>query len=227
MADVIVANGVETKLTYYCAGDATRDYWTNTVYHTIKGEPWPIAGTDWQNHANQVLAAFMGTASEDAAFQLLVGFHATAEVFDMTEPGSKTNPRQPKAVATHTPAMPVARSSCLPSQLAACLSWGDGVKAPGHYGRVYVGLLPFGPPGWSGEGPLLSAGNQAEVLSLGNALFNVGGENVAHVIVHRALTKGGLAAGSTSVISTYWASNEYATVRRRAVRSTSRVILTP
>jgi hypothetical protein len=53
------------------------------------------------------------------------------------------------------------------------------------------------------------------------------GENVSHVIFHPNARASGNTAGSTTVVTNYWAGNEWATIRRRAVRATSRLTLMP
>ena len=64
------------------------------------------------------------------------------------------------------------------------------------------------------------------VLVLGHALFDIGGENVAHVLYHPKASAHH-AAGTTSVITNYTASDSWGVQRRRGLRPTTRSTLHP
>ena len=64
-------------------------------------------------------------------------------------------------------------------------------------------------------------------LELGEALYDVGGSVVDHVIFHPKSTKSGFSAGATTAVDTNHVSNEWATIRRRAIRATSKISNSP
>jgi hypothetical protein len=65
------------------------------------------------------------------------------------------------------------------------------------------------------------------VTHLGHGLFDIGGENVAHVLYHEHANTAGAAAGSTSVITDYWCDDSWDVQRRRQLTPTSRVTVHP
>ena len=212
---------VRSLITTYFAGDLSRDKCSHTVYHTIG--TLPIIGTapSYQSHADEVLAAFVG-GTDDATFTSYVGRNVEVRCYDMAD----DRPRAEKAYAAHAPTGTGATANG-PTELAVVLSFWCGRNITGLRGRLFMGPFSFetttdGTPGKAPAGPLM-----ASVLTVGHALFNIGGENVAHVLFHPKDTKSGHAKGSSSVVSHYSVPNSWGVVHSRAQRPTARLDLAP
>lgn len=225
---------VRSLITTYFAGGISRDNCTNTVYHTVGWDMLALAGTDWQNHATEILALFNGTMPSRTGFALYKDRHIEVRCYDMSD----AEPRPEKAFATnaHTGAE---FGNDSPTELAAVLSYYAGRNIPGLRGRLYIGPLQ--------ESLITTGGRKVSdtvrnmVIELGHGLFDIGGENVAHVLHHQGIktsakgvspatygpTKSGHAPGSTSVITDYSVSDAWGVQRRRGLRPTSRVTLHP
>jgi len=58
------------------------------------------------------------------------------------------------------------------------------------------------------------------LLDLGHGLFDIGGENVAHVVWSPTRR-------TTSVVQHYWVNDQWDTTRSRDVKETNRITLAP
>jgi hypothetical protein len=226
LSDVVAPGVLKSEIIFKCSDDVSRDFWTNTIYHKMSESilnAW--ASTDYANHAAEVLAVFKGTADNYTSINLFTGFGITVNVFDLGDAGSSVAPRQPHASVTYTPASGSyhARGDLAAAQVAVVLSFSGGGNVPGHRGRIYLGEWPASLV----QGPYVPSNIQNMALTVGHALFDVGGENVAHAIFHPKATLSGDAAGSVTIVDTYHVSNEWAIQRRRGLRATSKVTLTP
>jgi hypothetical protein len=200
-------------------GANPQDATVHSVYHDISGGP--VLPTDWQNHANQVRDCFAGLAAGYAAFTVYHARKVTVEAYDMAD----AKPRPQKATAIYTPT-PIgnwdpSNTEGFP-QIAACLSYYVDRNIRGQRGRLYIG--PFTAPTgniYTPPAQLVPASLRTNIVTLGHALFDVGGENVAHVLWSE---KHSASVGS---ISDYWVDDSWDVQRRRKVKSTSRTTLHP
>lgn len=218
-------------ITNYFDGDVPRDYSTNTVYHDIGGEI-PLmggGGPDFQNHANELLAAFTG-GSDSPDFGFYKGRHVEVRCYDMADPirtagGDKiTRPERGYAAYTGN----TGDTPQLATELALVLSFYGDRNIAGLRGRLFVGPITAG--GAHTEGYLRyrpSDPQRVGVLSLGHALWNIGGSNVHHVIYHPKATKSGHAAGTYDIVHHYNVADSWGVIHSRGRRATSRMALTP
>lgn len=192
---------LRSLVTLSCSDDVPKDFDTNTVYHTVGfnlGDP--TGGADAVNHAEQIRDAFRD-------FPDYGGRHVDVKVYDMAD-------AEPRPVVGHaaSAAATQARSQLGPGEVALVLSFYSDRNLPRQRGRIYLG--PF-------TGVHCSDGRPAGTLmsgavALGDALFNIGGENVAHVIRS-------VAGNTTHVVHHYWCDDAWDTVRKRGLSPTSRV----
>jgi hypothetical protein len=192
------------------AADPARDYSVNNVYHTIDDTGFNPS-VDYQNHANELKDLFSGHASgSGSSFVLYNTGMLTVKVYDLADP----KPRLPKATAIYTPAT-WATSPIGPRQVALVLSyWGVNPDVKTDRGRIYIGPLVSS----AAEFPSTTVMNM--LLDLGHGLFDIGGENVAHVVHSHKLN-------SNTVVSHYWVNDVWDTQRRRLQHEKSRVMLAP
>ena len=181
------------------SGDPLKDYTVNVVHHTIDtGIVW--GDPDYQNHANQVRDAFVNGHASDGfpVFGVYTNRVVTVKVYALAD----AEPRPVKAISVHTPA--VMESAQLgPRSIALCLSFYSDRNLPSTRGRIYIGP-------WlnSAMGEVPAVNFQQELLNLGHALFDVGGENVSHTVwspTHQ----------STSVVKHYWCNDVWDVVHSR------------
>jgi hypothetical protein len=224
MTDVVASGILQAEVTVSCVDDVPRDFSTNTVYfHINSGGIWNPS-TDYTNLANEVRDVFSAQTGGLLAFPWYVDRNVTVKLFDLGDPGSEASPRIPHAISHYVPGSgATSRGIMSPGQIAAVLSFYGGSNTVGKRGRLYVG--PFDQHITTGS--VMNSSVMQNTLYLGPLLFNVGGENVSHVIFHPKATASGDAAGSHTVVSNYWVSNEWATIRRRAVRATTRMTVAP
>ena len=168
--------------------DTPKDFCVNDVYHQIDDGGFNPA-VDYQNHANEIRDLFAGgKAGPGSTFQTYASRGILVKVYDMADP----KPRIIKATASHTPtAWQVA--ALAPRELACCVSfYGDNPGIPSQRGRIYIG--PFLA---SGVTEVVDPSIRAPLLDLGHGLFDVGGENVAHVVYSPTKL-------SHTVVHNYW-----------------------
>lgn len=191
------------------AADPPRDYCSNTVYHKDLGSVFD-PDTGWQNHANELRDLFAGDAvGSGSTFGFYRGTTITVKVYDMADP----KPRPIKATATKAPAF--SSAALAPRLLACCLSYYGGQNLPRHRGRIYIG--PF----LNAEtGETVPSDIQAGLLDLGHGLFDIGGENISHV-VHSPT------ANAETVVSDYWVNDLWDVMHSREEKEQGRVRLHP
>lgn len=199
-------------------GASPKDVAVNTVYHTSSTD-FLFPGPDYQNHADEVRDCFAGANPDDAAFVYYKNRRITVKCYDMADP----KPRPEKAVSIFTPLTvnwdTIPKLS--PMQVALCLSYYAGRNLKSQRGHIFIG--PFA--GFSSTAGLILAYAptntiQSGVLSLGHALFDVGGENVAHVVYSPTHS-------DVHVISDYWVDDRWDTIRGRLTKPTGRLTLHP
>jgi len=191
--------------------DVGREFCVNDVYHTVAtGIVW--GDPDYQNHANEVRDLFAGLASgSGSTFLLYANRGLTVKVYNMAD----ASPRMPKAIATHTPTT-WESAGLAPREVACCLSYyGDNPGVKTGRGRIYVGPFPLSV---LADKVTLSVAN--ELLDLGHGLFDIGGQNVAHV-VHSPKLK------TETVVHNYWVNDLWDTMRSREEREQNRYRLHP
>ena len=210
---------VRSLITNYQLGDLPRDKVSNTVYHEVDDGGINPA-VDYQSHAAEVLAAFVGGV-DDPAFRLYQHRFVEVRCYDMAD----AKPRAEKAFATT--AAPSSVQTLFPTELAVVLSFYCTRNIAGLRSHIFLGPLPtaFWAAGQDNTRP--NSDLVTNVLALGNALFNIGGENVKHVLRHPAATKSGHAAGSTDVVSDYNVADSWGIVHSRNLRLTQRTRLHP
>lgn len=189
--------------------DPPHDWVVNDVYHTIDAGGFNPS-TDYQNHANEIRDLFSGHAvGSGSTFNQYSFSGLLVKVYDLAD----AKPRQPRAQATYTPTS--WGSAPGPRQVALCLSyWGVNPQVRSDRGRIYIGPQPQNVP----ERPATAL--QVMLVDLGHGLFDIGGENVAHV-VHS--TK----HGTDTVVSHYWCNDVWDTIRGRLQRESARQTLKP
>jgi len=192
-------------------GDPAKDFCVNNVYHTIAAGGFNPA-TDWQNHANEIRDLFAGLASPaGASFQLYSNSDLLVKVYDNDE----VPPRLPKAQSTFVTSLPLSYQLG-PRDVQCCLSFyhaNPSVKT--ERGRIYIGPWPSGR-----LGEHVGSSDLNMLLDLGHGLFDIGGENVAHVVWSPTRR-------TTSVVQHYWVNDQWDTTRSRDVKETNRITLAP
>lgn len=221
---------IRSQVTNYGFGAVPADYIVNDVYHTVD-EGIVFGDADYDNHATQVRDCFSGHAAGYPDFVLLQGRIIEVKCYDMAD----AEPRPVRAHKTYN-SSPNTDTSDAPHQIALVLSYYPGRNIMGQRGRIYVGPWPNG---LVANRP--TTGQMDQLLSLGHSLFDVGGENVAHVLRHTGLqtsakgvspatygvTKSGHAPGSTQPITNYWVDNSWDVIRARQPKATARRVLAP
>jgi hypothetical protein len=205
---------IRSLVTHYKPGALPRDKFTNVVYHSDVEIP-VVTSTDWTNHATEVLQAFTG-GTDDAYFTYYKDRIVEVRCYDMAD----SEPRAEKAFVSAD--LSSGAGPWAPPELAVVLSFFADRNIAGLRSHIFIGPLPVG---------AISAGGSAErppdalinnVLTLGAALWNVGGANISHVIRHPKLTKSGHAAGSTNAVTDYSVANAWGAVHSRNLRPTMR-----
>jgi len=191
---------LRSLVTNHCVDDIPSDYDTNTVYHTVGSVGGGILPVDAQNHADEILAAFKAFPAYGARI-------LKVSVYDMAD----AKPRPVLATAVFNPSSPDHQSTLGPRQVAVVLSFYADRNLPRQRGHIYLG--PFGPG--EGIGALRPGGIVGDAITLGDALFNIGGENVAHVVYSPT-------GNTTHVVKNYWCDDSWDTQRRRKSLPTSR-----
>jgi hypothetical protein len=223
---VTAAGVLKGEVTLKCSDDVSRDYWVNSFYFkNASGHGTTFTGTEYTNLATALSELYAGTLTGHTSVNGWSSFSNDVKIFDLADPSSVNTPRQPKAEVQFAPDSGVAniRSNMGAAQVAIVLSFSGGGNVVGHRGRVFLGE-------WKPSqvtGPYVPSTLQNVALWLGEAIYGIGGTVVNHVIFHPKATKSGFSAGSTTAVDTYHVSNEWATVRRRALRATSKVTNSP
>lgn len=207
---------VRAEITHHLTGDVPADYATNTVYHTIDDSGFNPS-VDYQNHANEIKAVFSGSSPDATSFKIYQGRQIRVVVYNMAD----ARPRPEMAVATYVPTTADGALGLMARQVAIRCSWYCGRNIKGLRGGIYVGPLKIGD---SNGGDRVDSAARGVICNLGNGLFNVGGENVAHVLMK---TEPNDAAGPTHPITTYWCDDSFDTQRRRKVTPATRLTFSP
>jgi hypothetical protein len=192
--------------------DPSRDYVVSNVWHNVEDTAIWDPSTDYQNHANEIRDLFSGQASgSGSSFTLYVPRGITVKVYEWTDP----KPRLPRAIATYTPTS-WGTPSLAPREVACCLSfYATNPSIKTQRGRIYIG-----PWNMSQLAEFVPTAELNMVLDLGHGLFDIGGENVKHVVHSRKL-------GSDATVQHYWVNDLWDTMRSRETREGNRVHLTP
>jgi hypothetical protein len=193
---------LRSLVTSFMTGDISRDYVTNTVYHTVG--LGVLTGPDYDNHAQEILDAFKGAAPD--VFPVYQARNVDVKVYDMAD--AEPRPERSHKSATGN------EGHVTPAELAVTLSYYADRNIQGSRGRIFIGPVHIADINYRPTDTV-----RAGVLKLGDALFNIGGENVAHVLYHPKTTPEH-AAGSTSVINHYRVSDSWGVVHRRGQRPT-------
>jgi hypothetical protein len=202
---------VRAQIAHWAADDVPADYCTHTVFHEVgSGIVW--GSVDWDNHANELRDLFFGIDTTDGGFQEYSARKGEVKLYDMGD----ALPRPIKATATHTPGAPNTADKYGPSQVALVLAFYADRNIKGQRGHIYIGPFTVGKTGQH----IPDAGTMTDVLNLGHGLFDIGGQNVAHVLYSRQ-------HALTHVLSDYWVDNRWDTQRRRLPKPSSRVTLHP
>ena len=223
---VTAAGVLKGEVTLKCIDDVSRDYWVNSFYFkNASGHGDTFTDAECQALSASLSELYAGTLTGRTSVNAWVSFANDVKVFDISQPSSIDTPRQPRGETIFTPAdgMGNTRSNMGAGQVAIVLSFSGGGNIVGHRGRVYLGE-------WKPSqvtGPYVTSTLQTVSLELGEALYDVGGSVVDHVIFHPKSTKSGFSAGATTAVDTYHVSNEWATIRRRAIRATSKISNSP
>lgn len=191
--------------------DPTRDYCVNDVYHEVgTGIVW--GDPDYQNHAQELLALFAGgAATTGGLFQLYANRGVTVKVYDMAD----AKPRVPRAVKIHVPTT-WESANLAPRDLACCLSFyahNPGMKH--ERGRIYIG-----PWKQNDVFETVQPTFRDMLLDLGHGLFDIGGQNVAHV-VHSPSKQ------INTVVANYWVNDLWDHMSSRQEREMARSTLAP
>lgn len=202
---------MRSEVTHRASDDIPADYCTNTVYHEVaSGIVW--GGPDFQNHANEVRDCFSGVAVENPTFGVYSDRYIEVRCYDMAD----AKPRPIKATSNYVPGTPADAADFGPSQVALVLAFYADRNIKSHRGHIYIG--PWRASQTSLYAP--SSSDMAELLSLGHSLFDVGGENVKHVVWSTKLQ-------TSMTLQHYWVDNRWDTQRRRLPKASSRVTLAP
>jgi hypothetical protein len=191
--------------------DPARDACVNDVWHTVDNTIiW--GGPDYQNHANEIRDLFSGQAAgHGATFRVYSGRGLLVKVYNFADP----KPRPIRAQATYTPTTwEVAGLG--PREIASCLSYyGTNKGIATQRGRIYIG--PFAA---SAMAETVPQAYQDELIDLGHGLFDIGGENVAHVVhSHKLLTD--------TVVQNYWVNDLWDHMSSREEKELHRTTLAP
>lgn len=191
--------------------DVPREACVNDVYHEVAaGIVW--GGVDFQNHANEVRDLFAGlNPGSGSTFTTYANRGLLVKVYDMADP----KPRIVKAQASHTPT--TWESAGLgPREVACCLSYyGLNKGIPSQRGRIYIGPFLL-----ADIAEVVSLTVRDRLVDLGHGLFDIGGQNVKHVV--HSPTK-----NTDTTVQNYWCNNLWDTMRSREQRETARSTLAP
>lgn len=191
--------------------DPGRDHCVNVVYHEVD-DGFFDPGVGYTNHANEIRDLFAGlNPTSGATFQLYANRGLAVKVYDVAD----AKPRVPRATATHTPAT-WESAELAPRELACCLSFygaNPGIKT--QRGRIYVGPFLVG-----AMAETVSLTIREYIVDLGHGLFDIGGENVRHVV--HSPTK-----LTNTVVANYWANDLWDHMSSREERELARTVLAP
>ena len=149
--------------------------------------------------------------SSGKTFQIYANRNLTVKVYDMAD----AKPRVPRALATHVPATPET-GTLMPREIASCLSfYAHNPGIPSQRGRIYIG--PFLIEQTEETVPLAL---REQIVDLGHGLFDIGGQNVAHVV--HSPTK-----VTDTVVANYWCNDLWDHMSSREEREMARTTLTP
>lgn len=202
---------VFTEVTTNIAGEVPADFATNTVWHTIGTNLFDPA-TGYQSHCDEVARLFAGSDPTHGLFKQYAGRIVTAKVYDFADPV----PRPEKAVSIINPAAPIHENDLGPRQVALVLAFYGQRNLKSQRGHIYIGPLLST---WTSE-VMPETGFMQQLIDLGHGLFDIGGEDVAHVIHSRV-------HNSNVVVANYWVDNRWDTVRKRLPKATNRLTLAP
>ena len=190
--------------------DPPRDYCVNAVYHTIAAGGFDPS-VDYQNHANEMRDLFGGQATgSGSTFHIYLQRDLIVKVYDMAD----AKPRPIRATAIYTPA--VHESAALgPREVSVCLSYYGTRNLPRERGRIFIGPIQL-----SNLAETVPSAIRDELVDLGHGLFDIGGENVAHV-VHSPT------ANTDTVVQNYWCNDLWDTMRSREEKEGARTRLAP
>jgi len=191
--------------------EVPKDNSMNVVHHTIADSGFNPA-VDYQNHSNEISTLFSGhNTTTGSTFNQYRGRAVTVKVYDLADP----HPRPLRATTHYDPTTFDSDSTLAPRNVALCLSFFATRNLPRQRGRIFIGPVLS-----SYTGLLPSSILYNMILDLGHGLFDIGGENVAHVVYSPT--------GATShVITDYWVNNQWDTMRSRLEKETTRVRLHP
>lgn len=192
-------------------GEPVKDNSTNTVFHTIDDSGFNPA-VDYQNHANEIRDLFSGQKTGPGhLFVQYIQRGITVKVYDMADP----TPRPERAVSTYVPSSYEPDVGLGPRQVALCVSYYATRNLPRLRGRIFIGPIQVGlmtlRPG---------AGMLTQWIDLGHGLFDIGGENVAHVVYSPT-------SHSSHVVTNYWCNDVWDTQRSRLEKESTRSVLAP
>jgi hypothetical protein len=214
---------IRTLVTISYSPWPTRDYITNTVFHNI-GDGGVLPAIDYDNHAQEVGTLFHGF--DPTYSHTLVGLRSAkveARVYDMRDAHEPGAPRPEKGYWSSAAS---GSQQLVAHQIGCVLSFYAGRNIKRKRGHIYLG--PFG--NTEGNNEMVGSSIQGDVLTLGHGLFDIGGENVAHVVWSRMDlpdSPAGIAGDSAHVVSDYWVDNSWDIVRRRKQKATNRLTLHP
>lgn len=177
------------------ASDPPRDICTNTLYFEHQGDL--IDPVDWQDLTDDVWTVYQDTAP-------VSGMTLDVRSYDMGD----AEPRPIKAQKTGAITGTVADGD---REVALCLSYYGERNLPRQRGRIYLGP-------WSAsrlkERPETVV--QQMLISLGQGLAGIGGENVSWRVYSPT-------SGEHHHIRHIWVNNEWDVLRSRGLRETARV----
>lgn len=191
--------------------EVPRDNSVNVVHHTISDTGFNPA-VDYQNHADEIKTLFSGNNTTTGhMFNLYKVRGLTVKVYNMADP----TPRPTHAVSTYVPTTWTTDTQLGPRNVSLCLSYYAGRNLPRQRGRIFLGPIDSADISLYPNSIIM-----ANLLDLGHGLFDIGGENVAHVVYS-------VRDAAPHTISNYWVNNRWDTMRSRLEKETSRVTLAP
>lgn len=209
---------VRAEVTTQCSDSIPADFCTNVVYHQIDTVGFGVLPVDWDNHADEILGCFNGTTGATPFF----GYsdrRINVKLYDMAD----ALPRAEKSNRTWTSAGITTESALGIRQGAVVLSYFAGRNLPSLRGHIYLG--PFGGAELAHLRPQPTL--LAQVLGLGQALFDVGGANVSHEVFSVWHNKVKRAEPIHTTVTDYWVDNSWDVQRRRKTKATARSVLHP
>jgi hypothetical protein len=193
--------------------DVPRDFAVNVVYHTI-GDGLFDPAVDYQNHANEMSQLFNGSATgSGSTFKFYSHTQVTVKVYNMAD--AKPRPIRATSVAGSST---ITAANHLPRVLAITLSYYATVNTPSKRGRIFIG--PFNLTDEPSLGPSIGSSDQGKIVDLGHGLFDIGGENVAHVVYSEKLA-------TSAVVTDYWCNDVWDVMHSREQKEASRTRLHP